>query len=190
VGSGRFERPTPRRVKAPCTLGSEANASSPRCFLTHEQGSFLHNGLHGLTELDQSFTLKELNDYVKYRKAWLTKKSQDWIERGAKAFWHDTNGIVNKHNLDVLRANTLNKYNCQDSKSKTLSFAVAFLKYLTKTRLDNRYYAFSIFLERPKMLKHRKQVTNRIITKQDIEKILAYIKTAESEECLSRYRAQ
>jgi integrase len=71
-----------------------------------------------------------------------------------------------------------------------LSFAVAFLKYLTKTRLDNRYHAFSIFLERPKTLKQRKRVTNRIITKHDIENILTHIKTAESEGRLNAYRAQ
>ncbi|HXY87094.1 MAG TPA: hypothetical protein VEG44_01500 [Candidatus Acidoferrales bacterium] len=151
----------------------------------------MHNGQHnGLIELNLSFTLRELNDYVEYRKAGLTRKSQDWIERGARAFWRSTNGIVNKHNLDILRTNTLNRYKCQDSESKILSFAVAFLKYLTKTKLDNRYYAFSIFLERPKMLKHRKRVTNRIITKQDIKYLLAYIKTAASGGYLNTYRTQ
>jgi len=71
-----------------------------------------------------------------------------------------------------------------------LSLAVAFLKYLTKTRLDNRYYAFSVFLERPKTLKQQKRVTNRIITKQDIENILAHINAAVSEGRLNTYRAQ
>ncbi len=178
-------------MKALCTLGSDAEASHPRCFLSHEQGSSSHNRPHnGLAELDLPFTLKELNGYIEYRKTGLTKKSQDWIERAAKALWHYTNGIINKNNLDTLRADTLDKYQCEDSKSKMLSFAVAFLKYLTKTRLDNRYYAFSIFLERPKTLKHCKRVTSRIITKQDIENILTYIKTAKSEGRLSTYRAQ
>jgi integrase len=39
-------------------------------------------------------------------------------------------------------------------------------------------------------LKQRKRVTSRIITKQDIENMLAYIKTAESEGRLNVYRAQ
>jgi len=137
-----------------------------------------------------SFTLRELKSYIEHRKTGLTKKSQDWIERAAKAFWHYTKGIINKNSLDALRTNTLEKYQCEDSKSKMLSFAVAFLKYLTKTSLDNRYYAFSVFLERPKTLKQRKRVTNRIITKQDIEHILAHIKTAESEGRLNTYHAQ
>jgi integrase len=169
----------------------EAEASSPRCFLSHEQVSFSHNGLrNGLTELDLSFTLDELNSYIEYRNTGLTKKSQDWIGRAAKAFWNYTNGTVNKNNLNTLRKNILQKYKSEDAKSKMLSFAVAFLKYLTKTRLDNRYHAFSIFLEKPKTLKHRKRVTSRIITKQDIENILAHIKTAESEGRLNTYRAQ
>jgi hypothetical protein len=170
---------------------SEANALHPRCFSSHEQGSFLHNGLHnGLTELNLPFTLGELNSYIEFRETGLTRKSQDWIERAARTFWDYTNGSINKHNLDTLRTTVLQKYQSEDARSKTLSFAMAFLKYLTKTRLDNRYYAFSIFLERPKTLKHRKRVTNRIITKQDIENVLAYIKTAESDERLNTYRAQ
>ena len=115
-------------------------------FLPHERGSFSHNGPHnGITKLDLSFTLRELNSYIEYRKTELTKKSQDWIERAAKALWHYANGIVNKNNLDALRADTLDKYQCEDSKSKMLLFAVAFLKYLTKTRLDNHYHVFFYF---------------------------------------------
>ena len=67
---------------------------------------------------------------------------------------------------------------------------MVFFKYLTETRLDNRYYALSIFLERPKTLRHQKRITNCIITKQDIENILAHIKTAESDGRLSMHRAQ
>ncbi len=165
---------------------SEANASLPRCFLSHEQVSFSHNGL---SELELSFSLDELVSYEEYRNSGLTRKSQDWIRRAAKAIWNYTNGSVNKSNLDTLRTNILQRYQSTDAVSKMLSFAIAFLKYLTKTRLDNRYYAFSIFLERPKTLKHRKRVTSRIITKQDIEHVLAYIKTAELEGRLSTYRA-
>jgi hypothetical protein len=134
--------------------------------------------------------LGELKSYVEYREIGLTRKSQDWIGRAAKAIWDYTNGTVNKNNLDTLRTNILQKYQSEDAKSKMLSFAVAFLKYLTKTRLDNRYHTFSIFLERPKTLKHRKRITSRIITKSDIEHILAYINKAESEGRLNTYRAQ
>jgi hypothetical protein len=49
----------------------------------------------------------------------------------------------------------------------SLAFAKAFLGYLTKTRLE--YQAFNVFLELPKVLKERKNVTNRIVTKEDRE---------------------
>jgi hypothetical protein len=173
----------------PCqgSLYARSETSDPRCFSSHEQVSSSHNGLSGL---DLWFTLDELDSYVKYRNTELTRKSQDWIVRAAKAIWNYTNGTINKNNLDTLRTNILQKYQSEDARSKMLSFAVAFLKYLTKTRLDNRYRAFSIFLEKPKTLKCRKRVTNRIITKQDIEHILTHIKTAESEGRLNTYRAQ
>jgi hypothetical protein len=67
---------------------------------------------------------------------------------------------------------TLENYQSESARGKTLTFAKGFLKYLTKTRLDSRYYAFEIFLDRPKHLKVRKNVTSRIITKEDIENIL------------------
>jgi integrase len=168
-------------------LYARSETSDPRCFLSHEQVSFSNNGL---SDIDLSFTLDELESYVEYRNTELTRKSQDWIVRAAKAIWNYTNGTINKNNLDTLRTNILQKYQSEDARSKMLSFAVAFLKYLTKTRFDNRYYAFSIFLERPKTLKQRKRVTNRIVTKQDIENILAHIKTAESEGRLNTYRSQ
>jgi hypothetical protein len=76
------------------------------------------------------------------------------------------------------------------SKSKVLSFATAFLKYLSKTRLDTRYRAYELFLERPKVLKERKRVTNRIVTKEDIENILSYILKAEREGHISPSKAR
>ena len=49
---------------------------------------------------------------------------------------------------------------------------------------------FLSFLRDQKTLKQRKRVTNRIITKQDIENILSRIETAASGERLSAYRAR
>ncbi len=71
-----------------------------------------------------------------------------------------------------------------------LTFAKGFLKYLTKTKLDSRYYAFEMFLDRPKALKERKNVTTHIVTKEHIEIILAYIQKAHHEGRISHYRAQ
>ena len=56
-------------------------------------------------------------------------------------------------------------------KGETLNFAKAFLKYLTKTRLDVRYQAFEVFLQKPEAPKERKNVTTRIVTKENVGNI-------------------
>jgi hypothetical protein len=52
---------------------------------------------------------------------------------------------------------------------------------LTKTHLDVRYRAFELFLEQPKVLKERKNVTSRIVTKEDIDRVLRSIAQARQE---------
>jgi hypothetical protein len=80
--------------------------------------------------------------------------------------------------LDSLRHYVLNKYTCNYAKSKVINFTKAFLKYLTKTRLDVRYRAFELFLERPKA-KERKNITSRIVTNEDIYRVLRTITQAQ-----------
>ncbi len=84
----------------------------------------------------------------------------------------------------------LNNYQSKWSHSKVLSFAKAFLKYLTKIRLDTRYYAFEVFLDRPKVIKARNNVTSRIVTKEDIENVLNHINNAEKNGSISSHRFQ
>lgn len=143
-----------------------------------------------LAELELPFTKDELRSYTNVQKLGLTKKSEDWIERASRTFWNFTRGTVNKKSMEELLGITLKKYQSESAKGKTLTFAKGFLKYLTKTKLDSRYYAFDIFLNRPKNLKVRKNVTNRIITKEDIENILAYIQTALNEGRISQLKAR
>jgi len=64
----------------------------------------------------------------------------------------------------TLSFNDISGYSSRWSHGKTLSLAKAFLKYLTKMRLDTRYIAFELFLEMPKLIKKRMAVTSRIIT--------------------------
>ena len=64
------------------------------------------------------------------------------------------------------------------AKRKTLGFARAFLRYLSKSKFDERYAAFDLFLELPRAVKERKHVTSRIVTKQDIENVLSALKQA------------
>jgi len=62
------------------------------------------------------------------------------------------------------------------AQSEVLNFTKGFLKYQAKLTLDPRYCAFDMFLEQPKVLKAQKRMTNRIVTKDDIETVLAVIK--------------
>ena len=56
-----------------------------------------------------------------------------------------------------------------------LIFAKGFLRYEAKLTFDQRLLAFDLFLEKPKVRKARKKMTARIITKNDVEHILAVI---------------
>ncbi len=142
-----------------------------------------------LATLTLAYDIGELCSYTEARRTGLARKSVDWIKRAAKIFWKTTSGTITKQSMDRLRTHVLAKYQSQWSKSKTVAFAKAFLRYLTKTRLDTRYQAFTIFLELPRAVKERKNVTNRIITKDDITSVLKHIKTANRRGEISHYRS-
>jgi len=134
--------------------------------------------------------LDELKGYAERRKYGLTKYSNYWIDRARRDIWESTRGVVSKKSVDELRRFVLTKYRSEDSHVKVFGFAKAFLKFLTKTRLDTRYYAFEIFLERPRAIKARNNVTSRIVTNVDVENVLAYINKAEQDGLISSHRAQ
>jgi len=92
--------------------------------------------------------------------------------------------------MEVLRNFVVSKYKCEYARGKTLNFAKAFLKYLTKTHLDTRYQAFEIFLQKPKVLKERKNLTARIITREDIVNVIAHISKAERDGDIDHRKAQ
>jgi hypothetical protein len=104
--------------------------------------------------------------------------------------WSCTDGIISKETVDNLHLFVLNKYQSEWSHIKVFRFAKAFLKFLTKVRLDTRYHAFEVFLERPKKVKTRNNVTSRIVTKEDIENVLAYIYNAKNDGLISDHRAK
>ena len=144
----------------------------------------------GLLSLELRFSENELASYTEYRKTELTHKSADWINRASNAFWLSTAGRISAKTIDDLRKKTLAKYECESSKSKVLTFAVGFLKYLAKIHLDLRYRSFELFLERPRRIKVRKNVTSRIVTKEDIERVLGHIHSAECSGSISKSRAE
>jgi integrase len=82
--------------------------------------------------------------------------------------------------MSLLRDNILSKYHDVYAKRKTLGFARAFLRYLSKSKFDERYAAFDLFLELPRAVKERKHVTSRIVTKEDVENVLEAIEHAHN----------
>jgi hypothetical protein len=144
---------------------------------------------NNLSFLQLEFTKDELETYTTSRKVGLSKATIQWINKAAAILWNSTCGIINKSTMENLREFVVTKYQCQYAKGKTLNFAKAFLKYLTKIHLDTHYQAFDIFLHKPRALKERKNVTARIITKEDIANILLHISLAENEGLISHRKA-
>jgi hypothetical protein len=135
-----------------------------------------------------SFEKGDLELYVEQCKEGLAPKSLYWLERSSKALWKSTKGEVSSRTLTALRERVLAKYKSADSHSKVLSFAVSFLKFLAKTKMEPRYASFEAYLEMPKAVKERKSITSRIVTKGDIENVLKYIKQAEKDGILDSRR--
>jgi hypothetical protein len=107
--------------------------------------------------------------------AGLDRKSVNWMKKAMEILCDCTNGVINKATLDAVRETALSKYKCFYAKRKVLNFTKGSLKYLRKTTFDTRYLAFELFLEMPKVPKIRKHVTNRIVTKDDVENVLKAI---------------
>jgi len=99
--------------------------------------------------------------------------------------WESTKGEVSSRTLTALREHVLAKYKSADSHSKVLNFAKSFLKFLAKTKMEPRYESFEAYLEMPKAVKERKSIASRIVTKDDIEHVLGYIKRTENKEMLT-----
>ena len=110
------------------------------------------------------------------RIAGISKGTVPWINKQSQTFWHATKGKISKANTEELREYTLTKYTDIYAKRKVLNFSKAFLRYLAKTRFDARYKAFDLFLGMPKSVKESKGVTQRVITIEDIKKVLSVVK--------------
>jgi integrase len=125
-----------------------------------------------------TFSPEQLVAYKNWRIKGLDRKSSNWMNKAAEIVWHYTCGTISKLTMDAVRDFVLSKYNCVYSKRKVLNFTKGLLKYLTKTTFDTRFQAFEFFLEMPKVLKTRKHVTDRIVTKKDVENVLKAIDRA------------
>jgi integrase len=127
-------------------------------------------------ERNLGFTRTELDDYIAHRSKGLATKSLDWINRASKALWDCTHGEISVESMTELRDFALKKHSASiDSRRKVTGFAAAFLKFLTKTRMDTSYQSYDVYLELPKTVPVRKAITERIITRKDIESVFERI---------------
>ncbi|MGB7901285.1 MAG: hypothetical protein WCG09_02405 [Halobacteriota archaeon] len=131
-----------------------------------------------MSELTLPFTSEDLSGYLTLRATGLAHKTVTWLKKAAQLLWNATTGVISVSSMSLLRHNIISKYRDIYAKRKTLGFARAFLRYLSKSKFDERYAAFDLFLELPRAVKERKHVTSRIVTIEDIENILSAIKQA------------
>jgi len=115
-----------------------------------------------------TFTKDELDQYVAHRKEGLAEKSLDWVNRASHALWNCTKGEISHTSMTALRTFVLEKYTSVQVHKIVLGFATAFLKHLSKIKLNPSYLSFAVFLDLPKTVRVRKAVTGRIVTKTDI----------------------
>lgn len=131
-----------------------------------------------LATLELRYSEVELTQYTGTRLYKLSPKSQDWIQRASQMFWDFSKGAISQKVLNSLYQNILEKYKSKDSWNKVLNFVRAYLKHLSRLKLDSRYQQFTLFLEPPKSLKERKTITSRIVTREDIENVAVHITSA------------
>jgi len=129
----------------------------------------------GISTLILPFTRDDLVGYLELRTAGLARKSITWLKKSARLFWNATNGFISVPSLQNLRNYVLEKYRDVDAKRKVLQFARAFLGYMSTISFDQRYAAFNLFLQLPRSVKEQKRVTDRIVTKEDVENVLSAI---------------
>jgi integrase len=125
------------------------------------------------------YTRAELDSYIAYRSEGMAEKSKDWIIRSSDALWESTKGEISHQTVTGLRTFVLEKYQSRDSHSKVLSFATGFLNFLAQTKIDPSYLSFRLFLEMPKTIKVKKALTERIVTREDIETVFQRIAAKE-----------
>jgi hypothetical protein len=132
----------------------------------------------GISSLILPFTREDLIGYLELRSAGLAPKSITWLKKSARLLWNATNGFISVPTLKNLRNHVIEKYRDIDAKRKVLQFARAFLRYMSKISFDQRYSAFDLFLQLPRSVKEQKRVTDRVVTKEDVENVITVISEA------------
>jgi len=123
------------------------------------------------------FTTLDLQIYLENRKANLSKYSHYWIDTSGELIWKYTKGTINQKNCDAYRSYILTHYSSKFTWDKSLGFFRSFLKYLGKLYLNPIYMSFSLFLEKPHVVKTRMLSNQRHVTVEDLDNLFNHITT-------------
>ena len=157
------------RSKPPSVLcGIQLRAIPENRGLNQERGT-------NLGQITLHYTHAELIEYAKERERGLSPKSLYWIRKSARVFWEQTGGAISQETITRLKNHILAVSRSESNINKLIGFGRAFLKHLSKLYLNASYQAFELFLEKPKAIKERKLVTDRIITPDDVTNICNHI---------------
>ncbi len=114
-------------------------------------------------------------EYTKERERGLSPRSLYWIRRSAQVVWDQTEGVISQKTITRLKNHILTVSRSDSNINKLIGFSRAFLKHLSKLYLNANYQAFELFLEKPKAIKERKLVTDRIVTLDDVVNLCNHI---------------
>ena len=78
-----------------------------------------------LASLELYYTPEELESFLTFRLAGLSRYSVGWPRRAAAAFWEYTQGRISKAHIEALRTYALDKFHSSDTQAKFLYYAKA-----------------------------------------------------------------
>jgi len=160
--------------------------------LRHVNEPHSSNGIQyepkNLSNIFLDYSKRELDEFLEQRRKGRSIKTQYWIDRAGREFWEKTGGNICWESLNSFRNYVLGRWTSLDAHKKVLGFSNSFLNYLAKIRMDINYRNFGMCLELTRSVKERKMITQRIVIKEDLSNILAYIRKSRDEKLLNEYR--
>ena len=114
-------------------------------------------------------------EYAKERERGLSPKSLYWIKKSARVVWEQTGGVISHETTTRLKNHILTNSRSNSNINKQICFGRTFLKHLSKLYLNANYQAFEMFLEKPKAIKERKVVTDRVIALDDVTNLCNHV---------------
>lgn len=123
------------------------------------------------------FEKSELLDFSRSRCRGLSASSNQDIKKALNLLWQSTKGELNQVTLNSLANLILERYHSQTTIHKMFIYNRNFLNYLYKTRLDTQILAYLAIFQKPKARREIKLLTDRIITKEDIIRLISILKT-------------